>query len=156
GFGLGAEVQVRLLEAATRRPAQGEKSRLVGTTLRLTTPSGELGIQSRLIGRPNTQNVLAATSAALALGVSRKGICEGIESLEGVPGRMELVEGGQPFTVVVDYAHTPDALEKALETLRELPHRSLITVFGCGGDRDRTKRPVMGRIAATLSDVVFA
>jgi UDP-N-acetylmuramyl-tripeptide synthetase len=129
---------------------------VAGTDLRIATPSGELRIESRLVGRTNAYNVAAAVAAALALGIGREAIPAGIESLEGVPGRTELIDCGQRFAVVVDYAHTPDALEKILEMLAELPHRSIITVFGCGGDRDRTKRPIMGRIAAERSDRVVA
>jgi len=99
---------------------------------------------------------MAAAGAALSLGISPDGIREGIESLSGVPGRLELVRSGQDFTVLVDYAHTPDALEKLLETVRQLIPARIITVFGCGGDRDRNKRPMMGEIAARLSDVVIA
>jgi UDP-N-acetylmuramyl-tripeptide synthetase len=81
-------------------------------------------------------------------------IRDGVEALYGVPGRMERVDAGQGFLVVVDYAHTPASLENLLETAKQLPHRKQITVFGCGGDRDRAKRPVMGEIAARISDVV--
>ena len=154
GFGAGAEV--RALDAADRRAGVRGTGPIAGTDLRLATPRGELRVSSRLIGRPNAYNVLAACSAGLALDLEPDVLRRGLESLEGVPGRMERVDCGQPFTVVVDYAHTPDALEGALLTLAELPHRRIITVFGCGGDRDRAKRPVMGRIAATRSDVVIA
>jgi UDP-N-acetylmuramoyl-L-alanyl-D-glutamate--2,6-diaminopimelate ligase len=101
------------------------------------------------------QNLLAALGAALALGLPAEAALRGFASLLGVPGRLERVDAGQDFTVIVDYAHTDDALKNLLETVRELSPRRLITVFGCGGDRDRTKRPLMGAVAARLSDVVI-
>ncbi len=124
--------------------------------LTLTTKGKAVEIRSNLLGRPNAYNVAAAFGGALAAGLVPEAIRDGIESLQGVPGRMERVEEGQPFLVIVDYAHTPDALENMLRTVRALPHRRLITLFGCGGDRDRSKRPIMGEIAARLSDVVIA
>jgi UDP-N-acetylmuramoyl-L-alanyl-D-glutamate--2,6-diaminopimelate ligase len=127
-----------------------------GTAMVIGTPRGHIRARSRLVGRPNAYNILAAAGAALSLGLDADAVRRGIESLEGVAGRMERVDAGQEFLVIVDYAHTPDALAKLLETVRGLPHKKLITVFGCGGDRDRTKRPVMGEIAARLSDRVIA
>jgi UDP-N-acetylmuramyl tripeptide synthase len=127
---------------------------LDGTRFKVRTPQGELGVRTPLIGRFNVANVLAALGASLALGVPASQALAGIASVSGVPGRLERVEAGQDFTVVVDYAHTDDALRNLLETVRELRPRRLITVFGCGGDRDRTKRPLMGAVAARLSDVV--
>jgi UDP-N-acetylmuramoyl-L-alanyl-D-glutamate--2,6-diaminopimelate ligase len=107
----------------------------------------------KLRGRFNVENALGAAAAARALGIGEDAIREGIESLQGVPGRFELVDEGQPFTVVVDYAHKPASLERVLEEARNLAQGRVICVFGCGGDRDRAKRPVMGRIAWTLADV---
>lgn len=133
-----------------------EELRIDGAALRIETPRGSLDLRTHLPGRPNTYNTLAAVSASIALGIGLSEICRGIESLEGVPGRMERVDCGQPFTVIVDYAHTPDALDRMLETIAQLPHRRILTVFGCGGDRDRTKRPVMGEIASRHSDCVLA
>jgi UDP-N-acetylmuramoyl-L-alanyl-D-glutamate--2,6-diaminopimelate ligase len=130
--------------------------RIDGTNLLVATPREEVPIRTHLVGRPNVYNILSATGAALGLGIPPDVIRRGIEALEGVPGRMELVRAGQLFTVIVDYAHSPDALQKLLETVSSLPRRRLLTVFGCGGDRDRTKRPVMGEIAARWSDFVFA
>ena len=131
------------------------RQRLDGTDLVLNTPGGELIFHSRLVGRTNVYNIMAATGASLKLGLTGKQVCVGVDALSGVPGRMERVDGGQDFLVVVDYAHTPASLENLLETARQLPHRKLITIFGCGGDRDRAKRPVMGEIAARLSDIVI-
>ncbi len=95
-------------------------------------------------------------SAAAALGLDLQTVSAGIGKIEGVPGRLERISAGQDFSVLVDYAHTPDALEKLLQTASEIPHARVITVFGCGGDRDRRKRPMMGRIAARSSDLVIA
>jgi len=131
------------------------RSRLDGTDLVLDTPAGEITFHSRLVGRTNVYNIMAATGAALGLGLTLEQIRAGVVALSGIPGRMERVDGGQDFLVVVDYAHTPASLENLLETVKQLPHRKLITVFGCGGDRDRAKRPVMGEIAARFSDVVI-
>jgi UDP-N-acetylmuramoyl-L-alanyl-D-glutamate--2,6-diaminopimelate ligase len=125
------------------------------TRLRARTPVGVLEIESALLGRFNVQNLLAALGAGLALGLPADAVQRGIATLPGVPGRMEKVALGQDFTVLVDYAHTDDALKNLLETVRGLGPRRVITVFGCGGDRDRTKRPLMGAVAARLSDVVI-
>jgi UDP-N-acetylmuramoyl-L-alanyl-D-glutamate--2,6-diaminopimelate ligase len=112
-------------------------------------------LRSALVGRPNAYNILAATATAVALDVPLDAIAGGVRSLPGVPGRFEVVSApADEVTVVVDYAHTDDALRNLLETARPLARRRLITVFGCGGDRDRTKRPLMGMVAARLSDVV--
>jgi UDP-N-acetylmuramoyl-L-alanyl-D-glutamate--2,6-diaminopimelate ligase len=125
------------------------------TRLRARTPLGALELESPLVGRFNVQNVLAALGAGLALGLPPDAVQRGIATLPGVPGRMEKVALGQDFTVLVDYAHTDDALKNLLETVRGLGPRRVITVFGCGGDRDRSKRPLMGAVAARLSDVVI-
>jgi UDP-N-acetylmuramoyl-L-alanyl-D-glutamate--2,6-diaminopimelate ligase len=125
------------------------------TRLRARTPMGVLELETPLVGRFNVQNVLAALGAGLALGLRPDAAQRGIATLPGVPGRMEKVQAGQDFTVLVDYAHTDDALKNLLETVRGLSPRRVITVFGCGGDRDRTKRPLMGAVAARLSDVVI-
>jgi UDP-N-acetylmuramoyl-L-alanyl-D-glutamate--2,6-diaminopimelate ligase len=128
---------------------------LSGTRARVRTPAGTLDVETQLIGRFNVENALAALGAGLALGVPTGALLRGLASMRGVPGRLERVDAGQEFTVVVDYAHTDDALKNLLETVRELEPRRLITVFGCGGDRDRTKRPLMGAVAARLSEVVI-
>jgi UDP-N-acetylmuramoyl-L-alanyl-D-glutamate--2,6-diaminopimelate ligase len=127
---------------------------LDGTRFRAKTPAGPLEIETPLVGLFNVHNVLAALGAGLALGLPKEAVQRGIASLRGVPGRMERVDAGQDFTVLVDYAHTDDALKNLLETVRGLEPRRVVTVFGCGGDRDRTKRPLMGMVAARLSDVV--
>jgi UDP-N-acetylmuramoyl-L-alanyl-D-glutamate--2,6-diaminopimelate ligase len=118
------------------------------------SPAGSFEVQTPLLGRFNVSNLLAAFGASLALGVAPQKALVGLRSLGGVPGRLERVDAGQDFTVVVDYAHTDDALKNLLETVRELGPRRIITVFGCGGDRDKTKRPLMGAVASRLSDVV--
>jgi UDP-N-acetylmuramoyl-L-alanyl-D-glutamate--2,6-diaminopimelate ligase len=107
------------------------------------------------VGRHNTTNALAAAAAALALGTTPAAIQTGLSSLAAVPGRLEPIDCGQDFRVLVDYAHTPDALEKVLELLRPLTRARLLVVFGCGGDRDRTKRAVMGRAVAKGADALF-
>src|SRR5262245_27012780 len=128
---------------------------LDGLTFEVRMPQGVAHVESKLIGKPNVYNILAAAATAAALGVSIDAIEEGFRTLAGVPGRFELVSSsGDDITVVVDYAHTDDALRNLLETARPLASRRLITVFGAGGDRDRTKRPLMGMVAARLSDVV--
>lgn len=122
----------------------------------VSTPSGEIAIESPLVGRLNLYNVLAAVSAAVALGIPGEAIAEGIRAVSTVDGRLQRVAASDArgFHVIVDYAHTPDAMEKALACLRETTPGRLIAVFGCGGDRDRGKRPLMGRIAAQRADLV--
>jgi UDP-N-acetylmuramoyl-L-alanyl-D-glutamate--2,6-diaminopimelate ligase len=110
------------------------------------------GVELRLRGRFNRENAVTAALSARALGVDDDAIRRGIEALDAVPGRFESVDEGQPFEVVVDYAHTPDSLEKVLRTARELASARVLLVFGAGGDRDRDKRPLMGRIASELAD----
>jgi UDP-N-acetylmuramoyl-L-alanyl-D-glutamate--2,6-diaminopimelate ligase len=133
-------------------PQQMEES-AAGLRARVSTPRGILDLHSPLIGRHNLYNILAAVSVGEALGLPAQAIATGIEKLSRVPGRLERVPGGDRIRVFVDYAHTGDALARALETLRRLTSRQLIVVFGCGGDRDRGKRAVMGKIAATASDL---
>jgi UDP-N-acetylmuramoyl-L-alanyl-D-glutamate--2,6-diaminopimelate ligase len=128
---------------------------LDGTRFTARTPVGDFAVESPLVGRFNVENLLAALGAALALGIEPAQAVAGLRSVRGVPGRLERVESGQRFTVIVDYAHTDDALRKLLETIRQLEPRRVLTVFGCGGDRDSTKRPLMGAVAARLSDVVI-
>jgi UDP-N-acetylmuramoyl-L-alanyl-D-glutamate--2,6-diaminopimelate ligase len=127
---------------------------LSGITARVETPAGELEFHSPLLGGLNLYNILAAATAAVGLGVPLEAIRAGIEALSRVPGRLEAVSNDLGLRVLVDYAHTPDALEKALDALHDLGGRRLICVFGCGGDRDRGKRPLMGAAAAQRADVV--
>ena len=110
----------------------------------------------KVTGMFNVYNILGVIGAALAEHINPAIIKETLENFEAVAGRFELVRQGQDFSVIVDYAHTPDGLENVLKTAREIAKKRLIVVFGCGGDRDRTKRPIMGRIAAQLADVVIA
>jgi len=109
-------------------------------------------IETRLRGRFNVENVLGAVRAARVLGIAPHAIATGVEHVTGVPGRFEAVDEGQPFTVLVDYAHTPEALENVLAEAREITAGRLVCVFGCGGDRDRGKRPLMGEVVARLAD----
>lgn len=129
-----------------------------GTRLQLNSPQGSVAISSPLIGRVNIYNILAASAAGVARGCSLESIAAGITALKAVPGRFERVDCGQPFTVVVDYAHTDDALRNLTSLAREFVKQNsgrVITVFGCGGDRDRTKRPLMGEAAGKGSDFVI-
>jgi UDP-N-acetylmuramoyl-L-alanyl-D-glutamate--2,6-diaminopimelate ligase len=128
---------------------------LSGLLFDVRTPQGTVSVRSRLVGRPNVYNILAAVGVTAALDVPLDAIAAGLAALPGVPGRFELVSSADDdITVVVDYAHTDDALRNLLETARSMAARRVITVFGAGGDRDRTKRPLMGMVAARLSDVV--
>jgi UDP-N-acetylmuramoyl-L-alanyl-D-glutamate--2,6-diaminopimelate ligase len=126
-----------------------------GLRFDVRTPRGTLRLTSPLVGRPNAYNILAAVATAMALDVPFSAIEKGIASLKNVPGRFQVVStGADDVRVVVDYAHTDDALKNLLETARPLSAGRVITVFGAGGDRDRTKRPLMGAVAARLSDLV--
>lgn len=129
---------------------------LAGTRFTAVTPAGRARVDSPLVGHFNVSNLLGALGALVAMGLSPAQAARGVSSLAGVPGRMERVEAGQAFTVLVDYAHTDDALRNLLDTVRSLKPRRVITVFGCGGDRDRSKRPLMGAVAAQRSDLVIA
>jgi UDP-N-acetylmuramoyl-L-alanyl-D-glutamate--2,6-diaminopimelate ligase len=129
---------------------------LDGLAFEVRTPRGTLHVRSPLVGRPNAYNILAAIATAMALDVPFSAIERGVSALAHVPGRFQLVSGSDDdVRVVVDYAHTDDALKNLLETARPLTAGRVITVFGCGGDRDRTKRPLMGAVAARLSDLVI-
>lgn len=160
GLRLSGEVdRKRLLSVGYAKPAQVRPKRydmdLSGIRGTFLTPFGDVRVKSRLTGEFNVQNLLVAAASALAAGATTKQVEEGIAALELVPGRMERVDAGQPFVVLVDYAHTDDALKNLLQTVRDLKPKRVITVFGCGGDRDRSKRPLMGAVAARLSDVLF-
>jgi UDP-N-acetylmuramoyl-L-alanyl-D-glutamate--2,6-diaminopimelate ligase len=127
-----------------------------GLAFTAQTPNGKIEIESPLVGRINVYNILAAIGAAQALGLSNEVIASGVRNLKSVSGRFQPIAMGQPFLVVVDYAHTDDALENLIRTARELnPKGRIITLFGCGGEKDRTKRPVMGEVAGRLSDLTI-
>ena len=126
-----------------------------GTTFTLCSPFGSCAIQSRLVGEHNVSNLLAAIGVVLQEGLTLDQVRSAVGAVSTVPGRFELVEAGQDFTVVVDYAHTEDALRRALSTLQELDYPALTCVFGCGGDRDKQKRAPMGRVAGAHADRIF-
>lgn len=126
-----------------------------GISATLVTPKGSIDVSSRLLGRFNLSNILAAAAGSIALDLPLAAIKAGIEQHATVPGRMERVDNSRGFTLLVDYAHTGDALENVLSTLKELKPKRIITLFGCGGDRDPGKRPIMGRIAAAMSDLAI-
>jgi len=125
---------------------------LDGIRFTLSTTKGQLEITSPLVGRHNVYNLLAGIAVAIALDIDAGAIIQGIARLQRIPGRLERVDSGQDFAVFVDYAHTPDALEKVLQLVRTETTGRLITVFGCGGDRDPGKRPLMGQVATRVSD----
>lgn len=129
--------------------------KLTGTTFEIRTPRGAFEVSTELPGRPNVYNILAATTVAVGLDLPVKAIQQGVRRVAHVPGRFQRVSAeSDDIGVVVDYAHTDDALKNVLETMRPLAKGRLVTVFGCGGDRDKTKRPLMGAVAARLSDLV--
>jgi UDP-N-acetylmuramoyl-L-alanyl-D-glutamate--2,6-diaminopimelate ligase len=134
--------------------AEGVCLSLSGTTFTAATPAGSFTVESRLVGEHNVYNLLGAIGVALHDGATSDQICEATAHITNVPGRFERVTSGQDFTVVVDYAHTEDALLRLLTAAQALKTDRIITVFGCGGDRDRGKRPKMGRAAVEYSDVV--
>ena len=154
GLARGTVVTYGVHEEATLRASEIEASPR-GLTFRITAPEGVFPIRVRLGGLFNVYNTLGAVGAARSLGISWDVIVPALEASSVVPGRFEAVDEGQPFGVVVDYAHTPDGLENVLQAARALRPRRVIAVFGCGGDRDRTKRPIMGRIAADLAERVI-
>jgi len=151
-FGLGG--LGRLGSEPTVRPRAWE-SALDGIRLEAATPAGVVTLRSPLIGEHNVLNLLGAVATGVALGLGPATIARALGAVASVPGRFERVTAGQDFLVVVDYAHTPDALHRVLETARRLTPGRLGVVFGAGGDRDRGKRPIMGRIAAELADRVW-
>jgi UDP-N-acetylmuramoyl-L-alanyl-D-glutamate--2,6-diaminopimelate ligase len=147
-FGLGADAAIR---------PRAWRSGQDGIRMEVETPAGPLAIASALVGEHNVSNLLAAVAVGVALGRPSAEIAAALGAVTLVPGRFERIEAGQPFLVVVDYAHKPDALQRVLETARRLVPAGgrLGVVFGCGGDRDRGKRPIMGGIAARLADRVW-
>ena len=156
GYSAGAAVDA--LRAKGAQPVFVENARFspFGITAKVHTPLGPIRVDSPLLGKLNLYNILAAISAAVSLEIAPTAIEEGIRKLSRVDGRLERVPtpDRRGFQVVVDYAHTPDAMEKALACIREMTQKRLIAVFGCGGDRDRKKRPIMGRVAAEQADLV--
>ena len=142
-YGCGPEAEVRLQRADVSPQ---------GAHLCLDTPVGPIEVQTHLIGRFNYYNTMAVVATGLALDLDSAALCRGLAALAGVPGRCEQIAEGQDFAVIVDYAHTPDALERVLQAARDLGSGRLICVCGCGGDRDRGKRPLMGRVAGELAD----
>lgn len=134
---------------------EGLSLSLQGSVFRVHSPLGTFSLETILVGLPNVYNVLGAAAAALALGLSVADIQVGVRRFPGIPGRLEVFQGDR-FQVVVDYAHTPDALERVLQTLHQVARpRRILTVFGCGGERDPGKRPQMGRIAAHWSEGII-
>lgn len=127
---------------------------LDGASIRLLTPVGQIEVQTPLIGVHNVYNILAAAAATVSMGVGLNETAAGIQALAGVPGRLERIDEAKDFTAFVDYAHTDDGMSKVLAALRPLTDGKLIIVFGCGGNRDKTKRPRMGRVAQELADIV--
>lgn len=126
-----------------------------GASIKVESPVGDFHLKSRLRGRFNVENVMTAATMALLAGLTPDDIQAGLDQISGVRGRFEPVEAGQDFTVLVDYAHTPDSLEQVLDSARAFCDRNLIVVFGCGGDRDRSKRPLMGRAASKGADLAI-
>src|ERR1035437_8593797 len=141
--------------AADLTAAETNVSLIRGTSFLLKPPAGEIRIKSPLVGRPHVYNMLSATGVGLVLGYDLETIAKGLSTCIGAPGRFERVPHDGDFAVVVDYAHTDDALLNTLKTARELTLGRIITVFGCGGDRDRTKRVPMGAVAGEYSDRVI-
>jgi UDP-N-acetylmuramoyl-L-alanyl-D-glutamate--2,6-diaminopimelate ligase len=152
----GQTADLRLVERPDAE-ARDLELRADGSAFTLTVP--RLGLEERvplrLAARFNVENALAAGTAALALGVPPEAVVRGLSVTEGVPGRFQAVRAGQPFAVIVDYSHTPDSLENALRAARSVTRGRVLVVFGCGGDRDRGKRPLMGEIGARLADLAY-
>ena len=162
GRALARELPGAITYSLTRRADIYPKEYTVakdGISAILSTPGGELKIESALIGDYNLSNIMAAVGTALSLGIDGKEVSSGISSLKRVPGRLDQVELSMGHTAaprfMVDYAHTADALTRVLRALRKITRGRLITVFGCGGDRDAEKRPLMGKAAASLSDIAI-
>jgi UDP-N-acetylmuramoyl-L-alanyl-D-glutamate--2,6-diaminopimelate ligase len=158
GRRLAGEIEGALTFSAERAPAADYRAADVafdasGSRFRCLAPDGEADVSLPLPGHFNVANALAAIAAAGALGVGTADAAGALASARRVPGRLEPVDEGQPFSVLVDYAHTPDSLENVLAAARRLTRGRLLCVFGCGGDRDRDKRPLMGAIGARLSDL---
>jgi len=159
GGAIRAACPVPVWGYAIKNPADLKAERvrlsLAGTAFTAATPAGSFVVESRLVGEHNVYNLLGAIGVALHSGATSNQVCEAAAQITNVPGRFERVSSGQDFTVVVDYAHTEDALLRLLTAAQTLKTGRIITVFGCGGDRDRGKRPKMGRAAVEYSDVVI-
>jgi UDP-N-acetylmuramoyl-L-alanyl-D-glutamate--2,6-diaminopimelate ligase len=143
------------LETAADYAASGLSFGVAGASFVASTPEGELELQTLLPGSFNVLNVLGALATAHSLGVSLELIAATLPAIAPAPGRFQALDEGQPFTVLVDYAHTPDSLENVLRAARSLGEGRLVSVFGCGGDRDRGKRPQMGAISTQLADLTI-
>jgi UDP-N-acetylmuramoyl-L-alanyl-D-glutamate--2,6-diaminopimelate ligase len=143
------------LEPGVDITAEGAQLTQSGTVFDLKTPGWSRRLRSPLVGEHNLRNTLGTAGMATALGIDEEAVVQGLESETTVPGRLEPIENGRGARILVDFAHTPDGLFQVLRSLSALPHRRIITVFGCGGDRDRTKRPVMGGIAQQFSDLAI-
>jgi len=156
GAAMGRRSRARVVTYGIDRAAEIRATAIAlapdGTQCTVTWPEGTRRLSLRLPGLFNVSNALAAFAAGLACGAEPAVIAQALGSVAGVPGRCELVDEGQPFTVLVDYAHSPDSLEKILRLAKQISSGRRIVVFGCGGDRDRTKRPIMGRIGTQLAD----
>lgn len=156
GRRLAREAAVEVMTFALDRPADVKaldvRMDRTGSHLRCSTPEGIADVRIPIIGRYNISNALGTIATCLVLGIPLAVATAGVAALSGVPGRLESISAGQPFSVLVDYAHTPDSLAGVLRAAREICEGRLTVVFGCGGDRDRGKRPAMGKIGATLAD----
>jgi UDP-N-acetylmuramoyl-L-alanyl-D-glutamate--2,6-diaminopimelate ligase len=153
--GAGRRALRYALDSEAEVTARGVEFSMSGTRMTLATPGGEREVTSPLVGRPHVYNMLTAAACAHALGLSPDATADALAKCGGAPGRFERVPNASDFAVVIDYAHTDDALRNVLRTAREVTRGRVITVFGCGGDRDRTKRAPMGEAAASSSDVVI-
>ncbi len=142
--------------AAADFRAEAIRCDLSGTRFDVVHEGGRLAIASPLLGRFQVGNILGAAAAGICLGVPEYDVAAAIAGVGNVPGRLERVEAGQPYTILVDYAHTPDALERLLSAVREVTDKKILLVFGCGGDRDRGKRAPMGEIAGRRADIAIA
>ncbi|WP_239617369.1 UDP-N-acetylmuramoyl-L-alanyl-D-glutamate--2,6-diaminopimelate ligase [Cohnella mopanensis] len=147
-----AEVVTYGIDQAAHIKASNVQITASGTSFELETFCGNRQVHLKLVGKFNVYNALAALGAALCEGIELDDALRSLERIDGVPGRVEPVNEGQPYAVIVDYAHTPDGLENVLSMVNELATGKVICVFGCGGDRDKTKRPIMGKIAAELAN----
>jgi UDP-N-acetylmuramyl-tripeptide synthetase len=153
--GLGQRVVRYALESDADVKAEEIKVSLKGTSFLLKTPLDQRRVSSPLVGHPHVYNILSSVAAAIELGYDFESIVRGVETCAGAPGRFERVPYDGDFAVIVDYAHTDDALINVLKTARNVAEGRIVTVFGCGGDRDRTKRAPMGEAAARFSDLVI-